>query len=131
MIKESDIKYAYGIKKLALSFKTSDLTSNYEEINDLLQFTETLIPNEIDIEERIFYEVALLLSQLRDYPLERITPETDLKDDLGMSKLSRSFLNEAFNSYIVFFGGNGRVSGRQCENCMTLNDCVELIMENL
>ena len=131
MITENDIKYAYGIKKLAISFKTSNLTSDYEEVNGLIQFAETILPELMNIDERIFYEVVLLLSQVRDYPLGDIILETDLHDDLDMTKMDRMFLRKPFNKIIMNLGGNSSVTGVQCQGCVTVENCVELIKSKL
>lgn len=121
--------YFYALKKVLYEFKKSDQTRSFDVLERSLDFIE----NEISFndDDTIFYEVASLLAIGRDYPLDQITPQTSLKEDLLMSQNNKQFLRVPFNSIIKRNGSSRWVTNGDCVSCKTVNDCVELIKSKL
>jgi hypothetical protein len=131
MKKKNDKKFMYGIKKLALDFKNSTQTSNYQEIEDLIVFAESFFSENDGENDEVFNEVALLFHQITEYPLDKITMETHLENDLEIYKTNRGFLRLAFNDIIKFLKGKRKVNTIECKKCLSVKDCVKLIKSKL
>lgn len=130
-------------KKIRLSFDIKEVNTLVNLLMDKEQDIHTIpdlaIPlknkflnslSEDQQREYIEMDVKKVLFRATRIPVEKIGNKDSLTDVLHLNSISIRALAVPFNHISIQFNPHSNITPDDCEACDTVNDCINLVMEN-